>query len=82
MKVTDGTGVLKIQHLEGLGHGAGTELVKAAIRESITRGFNGQVVLRSAGQAMGFYEKLGFVLTDPTANEFFLSTEAALRLLE
>lgn len=82
MKVANGTNALRITQIEGFGGGAGTRLVQAAIRESITRGFGGRIELNAADQAMGFYEKLEGTLIDPNTNLFMWSEEAALALLQ
>lgn len=83
MKISDAGNALTIKMLEGFGGGAGTELVKAAVQESIRRGYGGQIVLYAADypQVISFYENLGFVLTDPLTNQYFLSAEAAMALI-
>ncbi len=82
MKVANGETVLKVTHLEALGGGAGTRLLQAAVRESMARGYSGQLLLNSSQQAVKFYERLGFVLSDPRYNEYRLSVEAARQLLQ
>ena len=82
MTVSNATNALRIGQLEGFGDGAGTSLVQAAVRESIARGFGGQIILTASDQAKGFYEKLGFVLTDPGNNVYTLSTNAAQSLMQ
>jgi RHS repeat-associated protein len=82
MKVANGEAVLKVTHLEALGGGAGTSLLQAAVRESMARGYSGQLLLNSSQQAVRFYERLGFVLSDPRYNEYRLSVEAARQLLQ
>jgi len=83
MRVRETGGQFWITHLEGLGGGTGTELVKAAIRESIARGYEGSIHLVAASQAVSFYEKLGFVLTQSGSGgpEYLLTIEAAQKLL-
>jgi RHS repeat-associated protein len=81
MKVSNTSGALRIVHLEGLGGGAGTSLVQAAVQESIARGYGGRLGLIAAPQAVSFYEKLGFVLSDPARNWYVLTEEAAQALL-
>ena len=82
MTVSNATNALRIGQLEGFGDGAGTSLVQAAVRESIARGFGGRIILTASDQAKGFYEKLGFVLTDPGNNVYTLSTNAAQSLMQ
>ena len=82
MTVGNSQNALKVGQLEGLGEGAGTSLIQAAIRESISRGYNGRLVLDSAEQAKLFYDKLGFVLSDPRNNVYTLSEQAAQALLQ
>ena len=79
MSVGDGATELKVSMLEGFGGGTGTRLLQAAVCESIARGYQGQLVLEAAPQAVGWYEDRGFVLRDD--KKHYLSPEAALRLL-
>jgi len=80
MKIASGPNALKITHLEGLGNGAGTRLIQAAIDESINRGYDGRIMLEAASQAVGFYEKLGFVLVDK-GNVYYLDADRARDIL-
>jgi hypothetical protein len=78
MVVSDVKGVLRVSQLEAFGEGAGTRLLQAAIRESLARGYQGQLTLRPAVQAVDWYLARGFA---QQGSEFFLTAEAAQRLL-
>jgi SPP1 gp7 family putative phage head morphogenesis protein len=65
--------------------GAGTEAIRAVVRESINKGYNGTVTLTALEGAESFYEKIGFVEQPGNENRklksYILSPEAAKRLI-
>jgi GNAT superfamily N-acetyltransferase len=66
--------------LEGLGGGAGMRLLQAAVRESISRGFQGRLILEAAPKAIPFYERMGGRRLH-SSNSTFSFDEAASRQL-
>jgi RHS repeat-associated protein len=82
MKIAPGRGMLEVKWLEGLGGGAGTRLMQAAVMQSMARGYGGAIYLHSAEQAIPFYQKLGPSLFDPAQENLFMwNVRAALALL-
>ncbi len=84
MLIHSGTDTLLISFLQGLGDGAGTSLIKAAVRESIARGFDGRVKLQASEYPVStrFYENRGFVYQPGTDSVYVLTEEAAQWLLQ
>jgi hypothetical protein len=81
MKAVPGGGMLEVKWLEGLGGGAGTRLMQAAVMRSMARGYGGAIYLHPAPQAIPFYQKLGPSLFDPVQNLFMWDVSAAWALL-
>jgi hypothetical protein len=64
--------------------GAASSLIRSIVRESLDRGYNGQIIVDVTG-SVGFYQKMGFVDTGRgSANipEMVLTAEAAQKLIE
>ncbi len=72
---------LEVTTLEGFGSGAGTNLLQAAVKESIAKGYGGELFLEAAEQAISFYEERGFVRIPPNKYHY-LSKDAAQKLLK
>jgi RHS repeat-associated protein len=82
MKVASGDGYLKVIALQGLGEGAGTRLMQAAVQESLMRGFGGRLKLNALVDAIPFYQRLNPSLFVPGAgNQFTWNRAKALALL-
>ncbi len=69
-----------IKHLEGLGGGAGTTLFKQAMLDSMSRGYDGSLMLRPAQQSLEFYARFPGYQILP-GGVWFWSAEAAQALL-
>jgi hypothetical protein len=51
-------------------------------QRKLARGYGGRIMLWASTQAIGFYEKLGFVMINADQNQMLLTEEAAQKLLE
>ena len=79
MRVRTDTGVYQVTELEGIGGGAGTDLLMHAFQDSLARGFNG-VYLYPVNQAVDFYARFPGYQTLPNG-QWFWSAEALQALL-
>jgi hypothetical protein len=56
-------------------------LLQAAVRESISRGFQGRLILEAAPKAIPFYERMGGKIIDPSNNTFYFDEAVSRQLL-
>ena len=74
---------MRIEHLGGMGKGAGKSCLISAINASVKAGKKGAITLTPVGSAVSWYAKMGFVSkTTSQYGEFWLSPEAAQRILK
>jgi hypothetical protein len=70
---------IRIEHLGGLGGGAGSSCLLSAIKASEKAGFGGAITLTPVANSVSYYDSIGFVpkLSSNIIGETWLSPEAA-----